>query len=243
MFLALALAVAQQATLKLNPTVGKSYVYASRMELSQKVGGKDLGMAQTFTTTMKVLANAGGKVTIRTSITDLKIDLPPNSPMQANLQAMRKKMSVPTTTVLDSTGKLLSMNGKPASPQIAFLSGLGGGGTAPATVFTSKPIAAGQTWTTVFDLSKTESSGMKLSGKFPLTTTVKALQPGKVLLFSTLEGDMSVAALTNHVKSSGTTLIETATGMALDIDCVTSNVAHFGGREIGSTVKIAMKRK
>jgi hypothetical protein len=213
-----------------------------RIDVAQKVGGKDLGMTETGTSTMKVLANTGGKVTLKTSFTDLKFDLPPNSPMRANLDAIRKKASMPTTMVLDSTCRLLSLNGKPVSPELALVTAFGGGGTLVAT-FPTKPVAAGQSWTYDLDLSKTATSGMKTSGKLPLTFTVKSVQPGKVLLLISLDGTMTVSTLASHIKSSGTTLIETSSGMVLEMNCKTSSSYQFGGREFAATESVTMKRK
>jgi hypothetical protein len=265
-FLALActpcFAAAQKVTLRLNPPAGRTYVYRATTKSENKTAGMDMSMDQTYTMSMKVLSNKGGKVTFQSKVSDIKIKTPPNSPMAGSAEQIKKMMEgMAATSTVDSRYRMVSMKNSSTNPMVQGMAQGISGAMSGMTTFPEGPVGVGSSWTSKLDMGKMMSGQMMPGGKvtsnIPITLTVLRFTTvaGKkcVELSMKMGGTMHMTMggqgggkpmqIETKMSGKGTMLMDLATGMFLRMNSTSTSTTLFGSQSMNSTQTMSMALK
>ena len=242
-----ALAVqAQTVTLRFNPPIGKTYVYATTT-IIKSTGGQAGSMNQSMTVLTKALKNTGGKITLQSSIEGAKIT--GTGPGATNAAAMEKRLNgQKTTTVVDSQGQPVGSDaGKMMQKMMQ-------GGLSNMHFFPTHPVSVGSKWGNTMDLAKMmpAQANMKITGgKMPVNMVLKKIEMRNGRRVAVIDMTMStVMGMTGAnpgqsmkitLKSTGTTWIDVASGMPVESRSVANTATSFGTMQMNQNITSTMK--
>jgi len=261
-------ASAQQVTLRYKPPVGKSYAYTMTMDTATVApgAGGNQSVKQTATNTIKVLSRSGEQTKVSTTTSNVKVTVPPNSPLKSQVAQMEKQGAMTATMTISSLGLVTNVSsGKTPNMQAAndMLSTIG-----PFSAMPKAAVGVGSTWTSSFNLGQMIAKTMpmmKVSGgniplKLKLTRFVS--QGGKRLAEVKMTGagtaKLSMAAqpgtrapsrsqgfaMNVAINISSTSLIDVATGVPVTTSTAMTNKMSVGNQgSMSQTMKMSMKLK
>ena len=230
---------AQTVLLRYRPPVGRtaSYTMVTAMSMTNPMGGAGGTMRFTQTTPLviRVLSRTGAATTVETRMGPMRFDAPAGSPMAAMGRNPALKKPIVTRMTIGELGALQGASGGPTvsamSNDITSALGQGSGNVA----FPKGPVKVGDTWSSVIDLGKkgAGASGVRMSGKIPVTYRLVALKGGVATIAMVAKGTMAmkVAArpmsLAMDVRS--TVLVDAATGLTKSMSTTSDTVTTLPG--------------
>lgn len=257
-----AVASAQKVTLRYNPPVGKTYTYSMSVVTgaSGMAMGASMGMTETATSTMKILSRSGDATKVSVTTSNVKINVPANSPMKSQVASMEKTAATTMSMTISSLGAIsnVSTSGGNAMVQMSgdMMSAAG-----PYMAMPKAPVGPGSTWSSSLDLAKAMGksmpAGMKVSGgKIPLNMKlVKFVSMGGKKLAQidmTGAGKASLALggggkgmnMTIDMSLKSSSMVDLATGLAVSMTSNMSNKMSMGAQgSMTQTMKMSMKLK
>lgn len=251
--LPIALVVFQSSvTLHYQPVVGKAYRYSMTMSSNNSMAaGQNMSMTSKMNITMKPLSRTAGKTTVQSTVDSVKVTAPQGSPAANMTSSMEKSMKASKTTlVMDSQGKIVSMNATGGNPMMGQMGQNMGGMMTFA--YPKTPVRVGSSWSIPMDFGKMMAKtmpNMAVTGKMPIVMRVMRIygQQGRTLvqLAMTMNGVMNMGAqgrsIATKMNSAGTLVIDAATGMPVSQQQTMTGATTFGKQTMKSTTVIAMK--
>ena len=252
------IASAQKVTLRFKPTVGKSYVYATTTQSSGSGAmAAMMNIGQSATSTMKILSKAGDLTKVSVAISNVKITVPKDSPVKAQVATMEKSAASSLTMSISSLGVASNVTVKSGAAANTPMSGDLMTAAGPTTAMPKEAVGPGSTWKSMMDLSKIFGKNLPAAvkvtgGKVPLTLKLVRFvdRGGKRLaeVESVGKGDMSMGAsgqgsMSMKLSIKTTSLIDVATGVTVEMTSTSSNTMNFNGQGMTQATKSTMKLK
>jgi len=266
-FLALALAVgvatcqanAQSVTLRMNLKPGTTYRQQTKMTTAMNMGNQPMTMNMDQTMATKVSQKTAKGFKVKTTVEAIKVT--GTGPMANGGKSVEDSMRGKTMeSEIDLRGRTVGeVKGLPGMSQMGGMAGGSGAGIS-GVEFPEGPVKVGSSWTTTMDLAKMlgSQSGMKMSGK-PMTTkyTVKAISGQTVTLAIAVTANYAMTMgggsgnqasgqkmnMTIAMSGTGTTVIDTTTGLPKSTDMKMTNTTNMGTMVMKQTITVTSRMK
>jgi hypothetical protein len=234
------MAVAQKVTLRFNPPAGATYRYS--VTTLQKMSGPQASDSKTtMSSTMKVLKNTGGVVSVSQSISGAKVT--GTGPMASSM-----------TMTVDHMGRPIKGNASGDPVASSMLNGMAAG-MGGLTTFPKEPVGVGSKWSSEMDVSKMKMMpGMKMGGKLPVKMTLKRFESraGKrcavveIVTSGTMTmsmGQSGAGSGSSRIHSVATLWLEVATGVPIEMTTKADNLTTIGAMKMAQSTTTTMKLK
>jgi hypothetical protein len=247
-------AQAQKVTLRFNPPVGKSYVYASTTSMTQTTPQGVSKMTQSMNTTMRIVKKLGDRYQVESKISGAKVNATgPGAEIATNIA---KKLNGTTTSMMiDSRGRPADMKAAGSSMMQSAMSGMSGG-LGNMNSYPAEPVGVGSKWSTTLDFQKIMAKslqGMKMTGgKIPVNMSLKGFETkgGKKLAIIgvVMKGSFSLASpnpgqgtVTTTMNTTSTLKVDVGTGLAVEVVSSGGGSTSFGQMKMVQQMKTSTK--